>query len=170
MSVKGRKQGAFNQVKSCQCPCMCVCVPLLVVPLLVCILENLPTGEEFLQFPPRPDCHSHPQTHTPSYTHTHTHAQTGWTSAYTEPFHPPPSWSPSTSETLIIHPQHKRTFITIFAPAAITISRFDCYTYLLTLTKACAHTQRHRVRSEFDTHSHQNVLIAATWSLSICFQ
>lgn len=79
----------------------------------------------------------------PTHPHSllHTHAQTGWTSAYTEPFHPPPSWSPSTSETLIIHPQHKRTFITIFAPAAITISRFDCYTYLLTLTKACAHTQ-----------------------------
>lgn len=52
---------------------VCVCVPLLVVPLLVCILENLPTGEEFLQFPPRPGCHSHPQTHTPSYTHTRTH-------------------------------------------------------------------------------------------------
>lgn len=46
---------------------------------------------------------------------------------------------------LIIHPQCTRSFITISASTAVTISQFDCYIYPPTLTKTytCqyAHTQ-----------------------------
>ena len=55
------------------CVCLCLYAPLPVFPLPVGIQENPPRAEAFPLFPPRPDCHSRPRTHTPSWTHnTHT--------------------------------------------------------------------------------------------------
>lgn len=72
---------------------------------------------------------------------------------------------------LIIHSQHTRSFITIPAPAAITISLFDCHTYRPTLART--HTHPHVHAQEFDEVMRKNTIWknfhkCNSWKSSAC--